>query len=242
MKLLARFNLIFIVVFGLGLTVAGWLAYGFLQKDAKDSVREQARLMMESTLASREYTASQIEPLLTAHSRHVTVFLPQTVPNYAATQIFDYIHKRNPDYTYKEATLNPTNPVDRAIDWEADVVNIFRNDRSRKYFYGGRPAPGGKSLYFARPIQIADPACLDCHSTPNKAPVSMVRQYGRDNGFGWKPNEIVGAQIVSVPESLPIQIADRAFKTLLAYLCALGLMTLLILDALLIVTVIRPGR
>lgn len=240
MKLLARFNIIFIVVFGFGLAVAAWLAYGFLQKEAKDGVRQQARLMMESTLATREYTTTQIDPLLTAHERHVTKFLPQRVPNYAATQVFDYIHKRDPDYTYKEATLNPTDLIDRATDWEADVVNVFRNDPGRKEFYGERLTPAGKSLIFARPIQITDQACLACHSTPDTAPLSMVRQYGKDNGFGWKPNEIVGAQIVSVPESLPIQIADRAFKTLLAYLLALGLITLLVLDGVLMVTVIRP--
>src|SRR5581483_4230800 len=152
MKLLARFNLIFVVVFGLGLAVAVWLANGFLQQDAKDRVRQQARLMMEAALATRGYTTTQIKPLLMSHERHVTVFLPQTVPAYAATQVFDYIHKRNPDYSYKEATLNPTNPIDRANDWEADVVNAFRNDPVRKSFYGERQTPSGKSLFFARPL------------------------------------------------------------------------------------------
>ena len=33
----------------------------------------------------------------------------------------------HPDYTYKEAALNPTNPADRALDWEADFINNFRN-------------------------------------------------------------------------------------------------------------------
>ncbi len=240
MKLLARFNLIFVVVFGLGLAVAVWLANGFLQRDAKDRVREQARLMMESTLATRNYTTTDIKPLLVKQQRRESTFLPETVPAFAATQVFDYIHKRNPDYSYKEATLNPTNLLDRATDWEADVVNSFRNDPNRQTLYGERDTPMGRSLYFARPLQITDIACLECHSTPDKAPVSMIRQYGRDNGFGWKPNEIIGAQIVSVPESFAIQIANRALKTLVFYLLAVGFMTLLVLDAVLVVTVIRP--
>ncbi|MBV8569248.1 MAG: DUF3365 domain-containing protein [Acidobacteriaceae bacterium] len=240
MKLLARFNLIFILVFGVGTALAIWLAGIFLQRDAKQRVLEQAKLMMETTLATREYTTLQIKPLLQKVQQHDSVFLPQTVPAYSATQVFDYLHNRNPDYSYKEATLNPTNPIDRANDWESDVVNTFRNDPARKEIISERDTPTGKSLFLAHPLRVTDPACFECHSTPNRAPVAMIRQYGSDNGFGWKPNEIIGAQIVSVPEALPVEIADRALRTLAIYLVVVAFIGLLILDAVLILTVIRP--
>ena len=240
MRLLARFNLIFIIVFGAGLAVAVWLAYGFLRKDAKERVVDQARLMMETTLATRSYTTDQIKPLLTKLQRHDPTFLAQTVPAYAATQVFDYLHKRNPDYSYKEATLNPTDPVDRAADWEADVVNTFRANPQQTEFIGERWTPAGQSLFMAHPLRVTEEACLECHSTPQKAPASMLREYGPDNGFGWKLHEIIGAQIVSVPESLPIQIADRALKTFVLYLVGVGVITLIVLDIVLIFTVIRP--
>jgi protein-histidine pros-kinase len=240
MKLLARFNLIFLVVFGVGLTLAVGLAYTFLRNDAKARVLEEAKLMMETTLATRTYTADQIRPLLTKQQRRDSKFLPQTVPAYSAIEVFNYLHKQNPAYAYKEATLNPTNPRDRAADWEADVVNTFRNDRNQKDLVGERDTPTGKSLFYARPLRVRAATCLECHSTPAAAPASMVRQYGPDNGFGWQLNDVIGAQIVSVPESLPLQIADTALKTLLLYLVVIALITLLILDALLVVTVIRP--
>ncbi len=240
MKLLARFNLIFIFVFGIGTVLAIWLAGIFLKNDAKQRVLDQAKLMMETTLAARQYTTLQIKPLLQKVQQHDSVFLPQTVPAYSATQIFDYLHNRNPDYTYKEATLNPTNPVDRANDWEADVVNIFRNDPNRKEIVSERDTPAGKSLFLAHPMKVSDPACFECHSTASRAPVSMIRQYGSDNGFGWKPNEIIGAQIVSVPETLPVEIANRALRTLAIYLIVVAFIGLLVLDAVLIFTVIRP--
>jgi protein-histidine pros-kinase len=162
------------------------------------------------------------------------------VPAYSATQVFDYLHKRNPGYYYKEATLNPTNLIDRASDWEADIINTFRNDSSRHELTGERNTPTGEELFYARPLQVSDPACFECHSTPARAPASMIRQYGSSNGFGWKPGEIVGAQIVSIPESLPIQLADRALKSLIAYLVIVALVALLVLDLVLVVTVIRP--
>jgi HAMP domain-containing protein len=239
-KLLAKFNLIFIVVFGTGLAVAAWLADGFLKQNARDQVIEQARLMMESTLATRNYTSKQIKPLLLPREERERIFLPQTVPAYAATEAFKFIHAQYPDYAYKEATLNPTNPSDRAVEWEADVVNNFRNHRDQKDFVGERPTPTGISLFFARPIEIKDPGCLECHNTAAKAPVAVVRQYGRDNGFGWKMNEIIGAQIVSVPESVAIAMANKALKTLLLYLAGVALITLIVLDLVLVAAVTRP--
>ena len=72
--------------------------------------------------------------------------------------------------------------------------------------------------YMARPIQVGNPACLGCHSTPDAAPATMVKLYGSANGFGWKLNEIVGAQIVSVPMTLPLENAQRAFYTFMGSL------------------------
>lgn len=243
MKLLARFNLIFILIFGIGTVVAVWFAYIFLRNDAKQQVLAQANLMMETTLATRAYTTDQIKPLLQKVQAHDAVFLPQTVPAYSATQVFNYLHKKNPDYAYKEATLNPTNPIDRATDWEADVVNRFRDDPTQKEIFGERNTPVGKSLFLAHPLSVTEPSCLECHSTPSAAPASMIRQYGPNNGFGWNLHEIIGAQIVSVPETLPVKIADRALKTLIAYLVIIAVIALIVLDAVLIATVIRPvGR
>ncbi len=240
MKLLFKFNLIFLFVFGLGMIPTGWLSYQFLREEARDQVIEQGRLMMQAATSTRQYTQSQIKPLLETRTELWKKFLPQTVPAYSATEVFDNVHKAYPDYSYKEATLNPTNLRDRASDWEADVVNTFRNHPDQQEVIGERSTPVGLSLFFARPIRIKDPACLECHSVPAKAPASMIRQYGPDNGFGWLPNEVVGAQIISVPNSLPAKIADRGAKTLVTTLGCVAVLTLIVLDIVLYYSVLRP--
>ncbi|MGA2602089.1 MAG: DUF3365 domain-containing protein [Bryobacteraceae bacterium] len=239
MKLLAKFNLAFIVVFGCGLAIAAYLSQQFLQSDARDQVLRQAALMMETAQASRSYTNQQLKPLLEPEQKTRNIFIPQTVPAFAATESFNYLRKRYPDYTYKEATLNPTNLRDRAVDWEADVVNIFRNQQDRKEVTGYRETPDGPTLYLARPLRAPEP-CLECHSVPSRAPRPMIKAYGSANGFGWKPNEVVAAQIVSVPMALPVGIANRAFRTLMLYLGLVGLGTLVVLDLALVSIVIRP--
>ena len=96
------------------------------------------------------------------------------------------------------------------------------------------------SLFLARPFQIKDPACLSCHTTAEMAPASMVKLYGTNNGFGWKLNEVIGAQVVSVPMSLPIQNANRAFYTFMASLTAVFVVLFIILNLMLSFMIVRP--
>jgi protein-histidine pros-kinase len=242
MKLLAKFNLILGLVLGAGLAIAAAVSHHLLQNDAREDVLRQARLMMEAMQSARDYTTKQIKPLLVTQQEHLRSFLPQTVPAFAATENFDYLRASYPDYSYKEATLNPTNLRDRAVDWEADIVNTFRNHPAgAKELVGERDTPTGPSLYLARPIQ-ANPPCLECHSVPRAAPAAMIRRYGSNNGFGWQPNEIVGAQIVAMPMTLPVRMANEAFQRLAIYLAAVFLASLVLLDLVLLFTVVRPLR
>jgi Protein of unknown function (DUF3365). len=145
-------------------------------------------------------------------------FHPQSVPAFAATEIFNYLREKFPNYFYKEATLNPTNPRNRATDWESDVVNQFRNRPEQTEIVSMRDTPTGPSLFLARAIKVNNVSCLECHSTADKAPAEMIKLYGSANGFGWKMNDIIGAQIVSVPMALPVQLAENVFRTLVLWL------------------------
>jgi HAMP domain-containing protein len=235
-----KFNLVLLAVFTAGLALTGWISYGLLQHNAKDEVVRNARLMLESALAIRGYTVKQVKPHL--ELQLMRVFLPQSVPAYAATETVNELRKSHPDYSYKEATLNPTNPRDRAVDWEADLVRDFRDHAETKELVGERETPTGRALFIARPIKIVDPACLACHSVPKAAPVSMIKLYGESNGFGWKWNEIVGAQIVSVPMALPIRNAERAFRAFMWSLGAVFLAVFVVLNLMLGWLIVRPIR
>jgi HAMP domain-containing protein len=239
MKLLAKFNLILIALFGAGSLLVAYTAYQFLMRNARGQVVQQAGLMIESARSTRQYTANELAPLLETLPEHRTRFLPETIPFYAATVTFDYLRKQYPEYTYKEAALNPSNLRDRAVDWEADLINYFRNHPGDKELVGERDTPTGRMLYIARPI-ITEQACLECHSQPAHAPPAIVNTYGSVNGFGWKSNETVAAQIVSVPMAVPVQIARTAFRTLVVYLAAGLVILLAALDAAIVFLVIRP--
>jgi len=238
MGLRFKFNLVLLVFFFVGLAVTAYVSRGLLQKNAREEVERNGGLMMEAALAIRGYTINQIRPQL--ELQLMRVFLPQSVPAYAATETLNELRKKHPDYFYKEATLNPTNPRNRAADWEADLVQEFRNRADLKELIGERDTPTGRALYIARPIQISNPACLTCHSTPDAAPATMIKLYGPANGFGWKLNEVVGAQVVSVPMSLPLRSAQNAFYAFMGSLVAVFALLFVALNVMLNWLIVKP--
>ena len=237
MGLRLKFNLVLFLVFVLGLAVSGWVSFDLLHRTAREDVLRNAGVMLEAALSMRTYTVSQVRDKLVQKEGE---FLPQSVPAFAATEIMNELRKKYPDYAYKEAALNPTNPRDRAVEWEADIVNDFRNNPEIPEISGTRMTPTGVSLSLARPFKIKDPACLACHTTAEIAPASMVKLYGNNNGFGWKLNEIIGAQVVSVPMSVPIQNANRAFYTFMASLTGVFVVLFVILNIMLSYMIVQP--
>lgn len=238
MKLLLKFNLIFLLVFLVGLTVSCLVARGLLQKAATDEVADRARLLIEKANAVSTYTADQIRPLLETQMKYT--FLPQSVPAYSAAEVLASLQKTYPDYGFKSAMLNPTNPRDRAVAWEEDVVNQFIKKPDMKEFIGQRETPTGPSLYIARPIRITNPVCMSCHTTPEMAPKTLVERYGPSNGFGWKLNEVMGAQVVSVPMAVPMQRADQALMVVAGVLAAVFVLIGAALNFMLWKLVIQP--
>jgi HAMP domain-containing protein len=238
MKLIVKFNLVLFLVFAVGFLAAGYVTNRLLQRNAKAEILENARIMMEAALAVRSYTSAQINPLLRTQLKYS--FMPQSVPAYSANEYFKQLRKKFPDYSYKEATLNPTNPINRATDWEADIVNYFRQFPDRTELIDERDTANGRALYIARPLKVKDGTCLECHDTAESAPRTVVERYGSDNGFGWKVNDIVTAQIITAPMQLPIQRAKTAFAGFMVSLAAVFAVIFLALNAMLILLIIRP--
>ena len=240
MRITTKFNLVLCLVFALGLGAVGMISYTVLHKHAQEEVLTNAGVMMETALAIRGYTVKEIRPLLTLQMRRE--FLPQSVPSYAATQNFNAIREKYPEYTYKEAALNPTNPRNQATDWETDIIQAFRNNPEIKELSGIRNTPIGESLYYARPIKIMNKGCLNCHSTTDAAPETMLKLYGPGNGFGWKMEEVVASQIVSIPLSLPLNKASREFAIFMVSLVIIFAIIFALINILLNQIVIKRVR
>jgi protein-histidine pros-kinase len=219
LSIAAKFNIVFLSIFAVGFGAASLVTNYLLQQNAREETLQSARVLMQSALAARSYTAGQIVPLLETRLKYE--FLPQSIPSFAATEQLGQLLKQYPDFSYKEATLNPTNLRDRAADWEADLINTLRAKPALAELVGQRSTSIGPALYVARPLQIKNAACLRCHSVPDAAPKTMTDIYGRNNGFGWKHMEIVGAQVVSVPMDVPLRRASAMLQTYMLSMLAI---------------------
>jgi HAMP domain-containing protein len=242
LRLGTKLNLILLVVFLIIVVVNGIILSQILQKNAEQEITSKAALLIETMGSVRDYTSAQINPELAPRLETEDQFLPQTVPGYAAREVFDNLRKREQyrDFFYKEATLNPTNLRDKSDPFESEIVNQFRKQSTLKELSGFRSLPGGDIFYVARPIAISNETCLRCHSTPAAAPKSQLITYGSDNGFGWKLNEIVGAKIVSVPASKILADARRLQFLVIGILTVGCVLAIIILNLFLRISVVKP--
>lgn len=240
MKLLGKFNIVMLFVFLACFLIMAWLLYEVLFSIAREQVLQNARIVMASANAIRDYTADELTPLLPLERKGV--FVAETVPAFAAQSNFKKLQKTLPSFSYREPALNPTNREDRATDWEADIIQEFRNKPGTAELVLERETPIGRSLVLSRPVTITNEVCLDCHGEPALAPAPVTKTYGTANGFGWKLGETVGAQIVSVPMKTPLALAWDAYVKFLLGLVALAAVLAAILSVLLHVLVVGPAK
>jgi protein-histidine pros-kinase len=228
MRIEFRFGLILAVCFVFGLAIAGYISFTLEFRQARAEVNEKSRVLLETGLALRSYTSKEVAPLV--KKLGYEEFHPQMVPSYGAQTTIGFLRNRFPDYRYREASLNPTNIADRANDWEVTLLQTFQQDAELKELTGEVGAGTDKRFYLARPLRMPSTDCLQCHSTPDVAPASMVAKYGA-NGFGWKMGDVIGMQLVEVPVLGP---NTQAMKGLLVTLGALTCVFILSLSVFLL--------
>jgi protein-histidine pros-kinase len=240
MGLKTKFNLALLAAFLVGLALAAGMSWRIVHQNARRELLQEAALMAAQASAVRDYTANEIDPLLAEQLK--VRFLPHSVPFWAAQTVVRAMAKDFPDYSYKEAALNPTNPADRAADWQTAIISDFSQNPSLEQLTTTRETPSGPMLSFSRPVRITDKSCLECHSTPAAAPQPMIDLYGTANGFGWRLGDVIGAQIVSVPMSVALERADAAFRVYLGGLVAVFVVIFVLLNLLLHFAIVKPVR
>lgn len=211
LKLGAKLNLILVLIFISTVISCGSILSNLLEHKVEQEIAEEAFFAIETMNAVRNYTSNQVSPELSYRLKTEIAFLPETVPAYSAREVFETL-RENPNYQdfyYKEATLNPTNLRDKADDFEASLVQQFRQDRNLKELVGFRTIKTQDFYYVARPLAVEKASCLQCHSVPENAPQSLINTYGDRNGFNWQLNEIVAAQMVSIPANKVSVTAGR---------------------------------
>ncbi|NWF62199.1 MAG: DUF3365 domain-containing protein [Fischerella sp.] len=239
-----KVNLLLILVFIISILVTSTALSTLLQHRAQNEVTSKALILMRTMNSVRTYTQDRINPLLKSRLETEAQFIPETVPAYSAIKIFEKFRndEEYKNFIYREATLNPTNLRDKADRFEAQLVERFRQNSNNKEITGFRNLPQGEVFYIARPLAVTQPSCLECHSTVDKAPKSLLATYGTEHGFGWRLNEIVAAQIISVPSEEVFKDAAHTWSLMMGLLIAIFAIIVLLLNFLIKKAIIQRIR
>ncbi len=244
LKIGAKVNLLLILVFIISIFMTSTALSHLLQHRAQKEVTSKALILMRTMNSVRQYTQDRINPLLESRLETEAQFIPETVPTFSAIKIFEKFRndEEYKNFIYREATLNPMNLRDKADPFETQIVESFRNNQKLKEITGFRTLPQGEVFYIARPLAITQQRCLKCHSKVENAPKSLLASYGTEHGFGWRLNEIVAAQIISVPSQDVFEDAAHSWSLIMGLLIVIFATVIFLLNFLIKKTIIQRIR
>jgi len=242
LKLANKFNLLLIVVFLSSVFISGLFFSNLLEQKARQEVTSSADILIQTMRSVRNYTTGEIIPLLSPKQKTTPVFIPQTVAAFSAKKVFENLrlNSKYKDFIYKEAAIDPTNPRDKADSFETQLIDYFSKNPSFLERADYRDFPEGKKFFIARRMTVENQSCLQCHSTPDKAPKNQLAIYGSQNGFNWQLHKTIFAQIIYVPAAQVLATAHRYWWLIMGILIAIFSIIIFIINFLLKKAVINP--
>ena len=128
LRLGTQFTLLLTLIFVGGIVVSGVVLSQATKNQAESEIAAKSELLMETMNAVGSYTSDHVTPLLQKQLASSATFISETVPAYSSREVFEKFRNQPDyqDYFYKEAAPNPTNPRDKADDFETKLVERMR--------------------------------------------------------------------------------------------------------------------
>jgi signal transduction histidine kinase/CheY-like chemotaxis protein len=242
LKLGQKFTLLMLAAFMMGILLSGVTLWYTLQHEAEADISIRAELLTQTVNSVRSYTSTHIEPLLHSQLRTEPEFVRETVPSFAARAVFEKFRSQ-PEYSsffYKEATPNPTNPENRADEFEENLFAAFRASPKLKVVSGYRTIANKRLYYISHPLRVQETSCLECHLTPSRAPKSQIATYGDQSGFGWRLDDVIAAQTIYVPAGEVFEQGWRYMSLVMGIFSAISAIGILLINRVLKSYVVNP--
>jgi methyl-accepting chemotaxis protein len=196
MRLSFKFSLFILALLVVTLGAGAWRLMEHQRQVVQDEVEQRAKTVVSFGEASRDYARNTLSPAVRKQAKGL-IFEADSA-TFVARGTFQEFNKRLPEYSFREASLNPLNNANRADADEERIIRQLQNNPDLKEVTGFRVKDGKEQFYIARPI-VVKKVCLQCHDTPERAPQEVVARYGREHGFGWKEGDVTNAIMVAVP-------------------------------------------
>ncbi len=215
MSIRVRFILVIGVLSFIASVVLAYASYQFSVNNAMADAKTQGAIVFNMVDSSRMYFKKSQRPLV-AELVGEDRFYPEIMSGFVMTRgVWEIFEKRFAGYKFKQATIDPLYPPNKADDDERKLIDSFSKDRDIKNVEGIMEKNGKRYYYFARPVAV-EGGCLRCHGEPDEAPKDQVEIYGTEHGYDWSKGDIVSTTIVYVPLDRAMAAARKAATSLFA--------------------------
>jgi len=215
MSIRVRFIVIIGVLSLVASIVLAYASYQFSLNNAMADAKRQGAIVFNMIHSSRMYFKKTQRPLV-AELVEEDRFYPEIMSGFVMTRgVWEIFEKRFPGYKFKQATLDPLYPPNKADGDETKLIAEFDADRKVKNREGQMVKNGEQFYYFAKPILVED-KCLRCHGTPDEAPKDQIEIYGTETGYDWRKGQVVSTAIVYVPMDAAVAAAKKSATKLFA--------------------------
>ncbi len=213
MSIRVRFTIIIGILSLIACVILAYASYSFSMKNAMDQAQTQGAMVFNMIDSSRLFFKKQQRPIvmeLVEEDR----FFPEIMSGFVVTRgVWENFSKRFPGYTFKQATIDPLYPPNKADANEIEFIKSFDKDKNKKNIEGTIARNGKQYYYFAQPISVGE-KCLRCHGDPIDAPKDQIEIYGSETGYNWRANQIVSTSVVYVPLDSAIAAAKKSATSL----------------------------
>ena len=191
------------------------VAYFYLKRAATNDIYRDTEIFIATADATRTYVKDVLRPAVSDLIPQES-FIPHAMSTtFVGREIMGRLRKRFPDFKYKRAASNPTNPVNQADAFELSMLEWF-NENPQAREWHGLIQKNNRSFYTRLRAITARDECLRCHGVPEDAPRDMKAIYGTTGGFGYEVGSVVAADTIYIPVDVTfVRIKEAAWLVFL---------------------------
>jgi HAMP domain-containing protein len=209
----------------LSIGIIGFSSYHLNMKSMMHEANIKSNIILNYAMASLKYMKHVQKPLVRELIEEDR-FYPELMSGFVSARgTYEYFNQAYPDYIFKQATVDPLNPKNKADLNEMEIIEQFKSNPKKKEESGTIQRNGEEVYFIAQPIKTDTEKCLTCHGNPDNAPKDQIEIYGTKTGYNWKMDDTVAAFIVYVP----IENAMETAKTNSFHLFAIAACGVLIM-------------
>lgn len=211
MGIRAKFIIIISVLSLLATIAIGYTSYMLSRQNALADAKSKGEMLFSYINASSKFFSKYQKPRIDELVTDKDKFIPELMSRFVVTRMeYDLFSETQKGYQFKQATIDPLWPDNKADAEELKIIQYFASNPSAKNKEGIIERDGEQFFYAAKPVRIEQDFCLDCHGTPDTAPKEQQDIYGTEHGYNWKLNDTVSASMVYVSITHALATAQQS--------------------------------